>query len=105
VNNKTPETLKRLAQAEATGERYGHALAPELLDHVCAWEADIQKGANIATELARQLRIAEDRIKALEKAICEELCECGWFESPERAAHDEDCPYALFMAALAKEKP
>ena len=32
-----------------------------------AWEADIQKGANIATELARQLRTAEARIEALEK--------------------------------------
>ena len=34
-----------------------------------AWEADIQKGANIATELARQLRTAESRIEALEKAL------------------------------------
>lgn len=56
-------------------------MTPEILRHVwepdrllceaslnaaaSAWEADIQRGANIATELARQLKTAEAHIEAL----------------------------------------
>lgn len=42
-------------------------MQPALAAYITAWEDDIQKGANIATELARQLRTAEARIEALEK--------------------------------------
>jgi hypothetical protein len=89
---------------------YAKPLPPDelnglLWEAIDTWEADLARMKWSDAQYAHQVDVQQARIEALEKAICEELCECGWFESPERAAHDEDCPYALFMAALAAHRP
>jgi len=54
--------------------------------------------------LADEVDVLEARIEALTKAICDELCECGSFLDSEVAEHDQECPYSIFMAALAAKE-
>jgi hypothetical protein len=63
MNEMTPEVLKDwIEQSDSIDLDDARRI-------LASWEADIQKGANIATELARQLRTAEARIEALEKML------------------------------------
>ena len=68
--------------------------------------ADIAAKAGVNAALANLGRAlkAEARIEALEKAICDELCECGSFEDTAEDEHDGDCPYRKFSAALRGEE-